>query len=167
MCSAKLATILVSSLPLWSWLLARPLGFSLRRVPEKCPFPDDPLVAFRSSPEYDHSGAATAGSLPVEWLPPLRFLPLRRLKKRAATYLPGSTASRVRVPSQRFYALKAFIRPQPAGLVSCRQRPWGSPFRVRPSAEPNALSSAATLLWLAEASTSGSGARQMSCADQR
>jgi len=29
------------------------------------------------------------------------------------------------VPPQRFYALEALIHPHPAGLVSCRRRPWG------------------------------------------
>jgi len=28
------------------------------------------------------------------------------------------------------HALKAFFRPPPAGLISCRSRPWGLPFRV-------------------------------------
>jgi len=90
----------------------------------------------------------------------LRFVPLRRLQKRVATYLPEGTTFRVRVPSQRFYAHKALIHPQPAGLVSCRQRPWGCALQGLESGEPYILSDAATLLWLAEAATSGLGARR-------
>jgi len=73
------------------------------------------------------------------------------------TALAG-TICQVRVPPQRFYALEALIRPLPAGLVSCRPRPWGFALQGRiPSTESYILADAATLLWLAEASTAGLG----------
>jgi hypothetical protein len=71
------------------------------------------------------------------------------------TILTG-TICQVKVPPQRFDALEALIRPLPAGLVSCRPRPWGFALQGRiPSAESYILADAATLLWLAEASTAG------------
>jgi hypothetical protein len=48
-------------------------------------FPNYPLVTFRSPPEYDRLAPPSSGFLPG-WLPPRRFFPLRRLKKRVATY---------------------------------------------------------------------------------
>jgi len=58
-------------------------------------------------------------------------------------YQPPSTC-----PLSVSHALRAFFRPVPAGLVSCRSRPWGSPFRVSPPAEPFVLSDVCALLRL-------------------
>jgi hypothetical protein len=91
-------------------------------------------LAFRSSPEYHHSGAVAAVPLhqgSVRQLPPLQSLPLRRLpdsgQPHHSRWIPA-IGSRC-LPSVS-HALKAFIRPLSAGLVSCRSRPWGFPFRV-------------------------------------
>jgi len=59
--------------------------------------------------------------------PPLRFCPLQRLPARSSGFLwsslPHSTASASRFSQPP----GAFIRPEPAGLVSCRIRSWGHP----------------------------------------
>jgi hypothetical protein len=60
----------------------------------------------------------------------MRFLPLQRFPAR------GSGCSRTGVPTsgrlrlQVFSTSWRFNRPEPAGLVSCRIRSWGSPFRA-------------------------------------
>jgi hypothetical protein len=62
--------------------------------------------------------------------PPLRFLPLQRLAERGSGLLwpglphPTACAFRFSQPPD------ALIRPEPAGLVSCQIRSWGSPFRA-------------------------------------
>jgi len=59
--------------------------------------------------------------------PPLRFRPLQRLPnpgqrhELAGSAFPTACAFRFSQP------LGAFIRPEPAGLVSCRIRSWGHP----------------------------------------
>jgi hypothetical protein len=95
--------------------------------------PGSPLLAFHSSPEFYHSGAVAADHVsdPVRQLPPLRFRPLRRFPDN------GQLHNSRRLPTLGLrcllsvsHALKAFFRPLSAGLVSCRSRPWGFPFRV-------------------------------------
>jgi hypothetical protein len=102
-------------------------------------FPD-PLMGFGSSSE-----AAQAPSRCLEPLvsqkpdilvlqpkcqlaaPPLRFRPLQRFPslgqrhELAGTTIPTACAFRFSQPPG------AFIRPEPAGLVSCRIRSWGHP----------------------------------------
>jgi len=68
---------------------------------------------------------------------------------RAATlpegYQPPGTC-----PLSVSHALRAFLRPGPAGLVSCRSRPWGSTLQGRSSpAEPFVLSDDFALVRLA------------------
>jgi len=59
--------------------------------------------------------------------PPLRFLPLQRFPRPEQRHdwpgllLPTACAFRFSQP------LDAFIRPEPAGLISCRIRSWGHP----------------------------------------
>jgi len=68
----------------------------------------------------------------------------------AATYLPGLPTSGLRCLLSVSHALKAFIRPRAAGLVSCRSRPWGSALQGRfPLAELCLLSKVIALLRLA------------------
>jgi len=59
--------------------------------------------------------------------PPLRFLPLQRFPRPEQRHewpgLPRPTACAFRFSQP----LGAFIRPEPAGLVSCRIRSWGHP----------------------------------------
>jgi hypothetical protein len=92
-----------------------------------------PLLAFRSSPESCHSGAAPAGQAndPVRKLPSLRFLPLRRFPDNGQLPNPRRLPTLgLRCLLSVSHALKAFFQPLSAGLVSCRSRPWGFPFRV-------------------------------------
>jgi len=68
---------------------------------------------------------------------------------RAATP-PGGYQPPGTCPLSVSHALRAFLRPGPAGLVSCRSRPWGSALQGRsPLAEPRVLSDARALLGLA------------------
>jgi len=54
------------------------------------------------------------------------------------------------------HALKAFIRPMSAGLVSCRSRPWGFPFKASPPTERAILSDASSLMRLARPAATAS-----------
>lgn len=77
------------------------------------------------------------------------FSPSTFSRYRAATppegYQPPGTC-----PLSVSRALRAFLRPGPAGLVSCRSRPWGSTLQGRsPLAEPCTLSDAVALMGLA------------------
>jgi len=82
----------------------------------------DPLMGFRSSSEV-----AQAPSRRLQAAPPLRFLPLQRLPTRSSginwpgLHFPTACAFRFSQPPG------AFIRSEPAGLVSCRIRSWGYP----------------------------------------
>jgi len=69
---------------------------------------------------------------------------------RAATppegYQPPGTC-----PLSVSHALRAFLRPGPAGLFSCRSRPWGSTLQGRsPRAEPFVLSDDLALVRLVD-----------------
>jgi len=74
---------------------------------------------------------STAGSLHAVDCLPCGLFPFDVTELRAATYILAGTTCRVRVPPQRFDALEALIRLQPAGLVSCQPRPWGSALQGR------------------------------------
>jgi len=92
-----------------------------------------PLLAFRSSPESHHSVAVAAGTFIrpyTQQLPPVRSLPLRRLSNSGQPLTPGLTNPGLRCLLSVSHALKASIRPLSPGLISCRSRPWGSPFRA-------------------------------------
>jgi len=75
-------------------------------------------------PRYPTLGSSTERQLAA---PPLRFRPLQRLPSLgqrhdlAGPAFPTACAFRFSQP------LGAFIRPEPAGLVSCRIRSWGHP----------------------------------------
>jgi hypothetical protein len=73
---------------------------------------------------------------PFRQLPLWRFLPLRRLLDRAQPRTPGFAFPRLGCPLSVSHALRAFLQPLSAGLVSCRSHPWGfSPRGPFPSAE--------------------------------
>jgi len=77
------------------------------------------------------------------------FAPSTSSRYRAATlpegYQPPGTC-----PLSVSHALRAFLRPGPAGLVSCRSRPWGFTLQGRsPPAEPFVLSDDLALMGLA------------------
>jgi hypothetical protein len=60
-------------------------------------------------------------------------------------------------PHSVSHALRALLRPGPAGLVSCRYRPWGyHPPGFIPPAEPYVLSNAVALMWLVQIPVSAS-----------
>ena len=94
-----------------------------------------PLVSFRPPSE---TSQVPSGRVRFLWprpaepstAPPLRFLPLQRFphtwQRLCCSGLPhlNACASGFSQPPD------AFIRPVPAGLVSCRIRSWGSPFRA-------------------------------------
>jgi hypothetical protein len=78
---------------------------------------------------------------PFRQLPLWRFLPLRRLLDRAQPRTPGFAFPRLGCPLSVSHALRAFLQPLSAGLVSCRSHPWGfSPRGPFPSAELPGLS---------------------------
>jgi hypothetical protein len=115
-------------------------------------FPGHPLVAFRSPPECRSSGSrrerehASVSAKPTASL--AVFAPSASSWSWAATF-PGDTTPGFRCLLSVSHALEAFIRPAPAGLVSCRSRPWGFTLQGRfPLAEPCLLSKADALLRL-------------------
>jgi hypothetical protein len=82
--------------------------------------------------------------------PPLRFRPLRRLPGDWQLPLPGEPSPST-CPLSVSHALRALLRQTPAGLVSCRSRPWGCTLQGRnPPAEPHLLSEAVALLRLTD-----------------
>jgi len=108
-------------------------------------------LAFRSSPESSSSAAARQPRSQSDFLPCGSF-PLRRLPSVGQPLTPqGYHPLRSRCLLGVSHALKAFIRPTPAGPISDRSRPWGSlPLEDHsPLAEPHALSGTVALMWLA------------------
>jgi len=90
-----------------------------------------PLVAFRSPPESVARAPLPAGPRSHGQLPPMRFRsPSASSRCQAATGL-GATNPRVRCPHSVSHALRALLHLAPAGLVSCRSRPWGSTLQGR------------------------------------
>jgi hypothetical protein len=64
---------------------------------------------------------------------------------------PGGNQPPSTCPLSVSHALRAFLRPVPAGLVSCRSRPWGSTLQGRdPLAEQYVLSDADALVRLTD-----------------
>lgn len=127
--SAELAKSLVlrslSGLGLWLTFEV----FVLPSPPEDLIRPGDPLVAFCSPPESCCTDAVTLG-LPSWMTASLAvFSPSTSSRYRAATH-PGGYQPPGTCPLGVSHALRAFLRPGPASLVSCWSRPWGSPFRV-------------------------------------
>jgi hypothetical protein len=78
-----------SPLPLWPWQKPTSEVFTSSSARKSFASPDDPLLTFRSPPEYDHSGAAGRRVSGSVRLPPLRFLPLRRLPDAGQPHTPG------------------------------------------------------------------------------
>jgi hypothetical protein len=75
---------------------------------------------------------------------------------------PGGNQPPVCCPRSVSHALRALIRPEPAGLISCRSRPWGlHPPGFIPPAEPHVLSNAVALLWLVHLLVAASSRRSM------
>jgi len=119
---------------------ARASGFSHSGLPRNTiVHPRDPLMGFGSSSEVAQAPSRRIGP-PVTQVsdarfhpcvssaaPPLRSRPLQRFPARSSgmnwSSLPRPTACAFRFSQP----LGAFIRPEPAGLVSCRIRSWGHP----------------------------------------
>jgi hypothetical protein len=95
------------------------------------------LVALRSPPESDRPDAAASGRDPLATASLAVCSPSASSQRRAATH-PGGTSSGFCCPLSVSHALEALLRPPPAGLVSCRSRPWGFPLQGRshPQSEP-------------------------------
>jgi hypothetical protein len=62
--------------------------------------------------------------------PPLRFLPLQRFPVQGSGMSWLSPQNSTACAFRFSQPLGAFIRPEPAGLVSCRIRSWGLPSRA-------------------------------------
>jgi hypothetical protein len=127
--STELAKVLVprSLYGLRQWLTFE--VFALLNLPEDLILPEDPLLAFCSPPESCCTDAVTLG-LP-SWMTASLAVPSPSTSSRyrAATH-PGGYQPPGTCPLGVSHALRAFLRPGPASLVSCWSRPWGSPFRV-------------------------------------
>jgi hypothetical protein len=137
-----------SPLPLWPWLALASEVFASSRVRKRFTLPDDPLVTFRSPPEFTRLWSHRAG-MTLARLPPLRFLPLRRLDDDGQPLIPGLTRSLGSVTFSAFLTLSrsssarhlpALFHAGPAHGVSLQGR--------FPPAEQYVLSNAGTLLWL-------------------
>jgi hypothetical protein len=119
---------------------ARASGFSHAGLPRNTiVLPRDPLLGFGSSSEDAQAPSRCIGPPvtqvpdarfhPCVWsaAPPLRSRPLQRFPAQGSgmnwSSLPRLTACAFRFSQP----LGAFIRPKPAGLVSCRIRSWGHP----------------------------------------
>jgi hypothetical protein len=105
-------------------------------------FSRDPLLGFGSSledaqtpsrcietPDFPKPRRSAKPSA-VSAAPSLRFLPLQRFPTQGSgmnwSSLQNPTACTFRFSQPR----GAFIRPEPAGLISCRIRSWGLPSRA-------------------------------------
>jgi len=108
----------------------------------------------RSSPGLSRPSRARSHRCRRRRLPPDDCLPCGLLPFDVfpvpGSHLPWGYQLPGTCPLSVSHALRALLRPAPAGLVSCRSRPWGSTLQGRsPPAEPCVLSDAAALLWLA------------------
>jgi len=129
-----------SSLPLGPWPSGWPRRSSPHRRPGRCDSPGrsslrlSPLfrVPIASTPPTTGFRSAQAASLAVS-------SPSASSRHRAAT-CPGGYQPPGTCPLSVSHALRALLRPGPAGLVSCRSRPWGScppgSFSARGAARP-------------------------------
>lgn len=138
-------------LPRWGGLQ----GFHLPRVPatSKCSPPASSHGLARSFRVHRaSSGRPATVPSPVRSdssAPPVRFAPLQRLPARSSSIVAG-LASPVRLRPQVFStSRRVSIRREPAGLVSCRIRSWGSTLQsLAPTAWPYAVSDADPLMVL-------------------
>lgn len=112
-CAAKLATLLVSSLPLWPLLALAFEVFASARAQESITLLGDPLVTFHSPPEYSRSGAVGQAFGPADILP-CGFFPFSVLPE-SGSHSSRSNQLRVSVPSQRFSRSQGLDPPE-----SCR-----------------------------------------------
>jgi hypothetical protein len=152
--STALAPLLASALPLWPWPKPADLG-GLRPAdtPEGSKFlrailsqPFAPLQSsIVSAPPQARSPQPTTASHAVS-------SPSTSSRRMAATH-PGGNQPPSTCPHSVSHALRALLRHTPAGLVSCRSRPWGCTLQGRnPPAEPHLLSEAVALVRLANRS---------------
>lgn len=120
--------------------------------PKEFDLPGLPLSAFRSSPEFHHSGAVAFDTLSgssSNYLP-CGLIPFGVFPTAGSHLIPGVTNPRFRCLHSVSHAPKAFIRPLSPGLISCRSRPWGFSLQGRfPHADRFVLSNVPTLLRLA------------------
>ena len=118
--------------------------------------PNNPLSAFRSSTESS-TYQSRLGEVNSTSSTSLAVSPSSTFSRFQAATQPEGNQPPVCCPRSVSHALRALIRPGPAGLISCRSRPWGfyPPGFLSP-AEPYVLSNAVTLMWLAQLPVSAS-----------
>jgi len=86
------------------------------QAPSRCL---EPLVSHR--PDAKHKSPAPTSSASLEVLTPFSVFPLGAAACWSGLHLPTACVFRFSQP------LDALIRPEPAGLISCRIRSWGHP----------------------------------------
>jgi hypothetical protein len=106
--------------------------------------PDHPLVAFRSSPESVTPEPALPGVSSGSNNLPCGFLPLRRFPGTRQPLVPRIPTLEYPCPLSVSHALRALLHPVPAGLVSCRSRPWG--YTLQGSSHPRSRTPSRTPL---------------------
>jgi len=111
--------------------------------------PNHPLLTFRSSPEFLHTGATFSGVQSPRPVPPLRFVPLRRFPGSRQPFDPGGNQPPGRCPLSVSHALRALLRLDLPALFHAGPVHGVCPSGFFPPAEPCILSNAAALLWLA------------------
>jgi len=111
-------------------------------------YPNHPLLAFRSSPEFSHTGATVAehSRHPV---PPLRFHPLRRFPGSRQPLDPGGNQPPSSCPLSVSHALRALLHLDLPALFHAGPVLGVYPSGFFPPAEPYILSDAVALLGLA------------------
>jgi len=127
--SARMA----SGAPLWPFAAnGWAAGFSRFRLPRNNCLASG-LLSWASAPLQrlpKHRAAAARLGCPRPAAPPMRFFPLQRFPARDSGLAWPGPPTRPPCAYRFSRPLGAFIRPEPAGLVSCRIRSWGLPFRA-------------------------------------
>jgi hypothetical protein len=92
-------------------------------------FSSDPLLAFRSPPEFGHPEAAHPKDCPSlqKGCLPCGFFPFDVFPMVGSHVPPRITGPGLSCLHSVSHALEALLHPPSAGLVSCRSRPWGFP----------------------------------------
>jgi len=95
-------------------------------------FSSYPLLAFRPPPEFcpSRSRPSERRSSLLKGCLPCGFFPFDVFPMVGSHVPPRSTSPGLSCLLSVSHALEALLRPPSAGLVSCRSRPWGSPFRA-------------------------------------
>jgi hypothetical protein len=131
-----LAAVLVSLRPSCPWRFRWTSGSSQGRTPALARSKSrSPLLSFRPPSENSTHRAANTpgydrGRRPRCRLLPWGFFPFSVSPPGAAASINRASHSPIACASRFSQPPGALVRPEPAGLVSCQIRSWGSPFRV-------------------------------------